>query len=49
MSKASFGDILCCHGLLPTFLSKQRKMDILNKICCESHRDVVITILKNFR
>lgn len=40
---------LCRRGLLPTFLGKQRKIDILNKIRCESHRDVVITILKDFR
>lgn len=36
---------LCRRGLLPTFLRKQRKLDIMNKIRCEAHRDVVINIL----
>lgn len=36
---------LCRRGLLPTFLNKQRRLDIMNKIRCEAHRDVVIHVL----
>lgn len=37
---------LCRRGLLPTILSKQRKLDIMNKVRCEAHRDIVISVMK---
>jgi len=35
------------HGLLPSFVSKKRKLESLNFIDCESHRDILLWKLKN--
>lgn len=33
------------RGFLPSFLSKKKKMEILNILRCESHRDISIFVL----
>lgn len=37
---------LCKRGLLPAFISKSKRLKLLNYIECESHRDIVIYALK---
>ena len=37
--------IMASRGLLPMFLSKKRKLSLLNFIYCESHRDRIVYLL----
>lgn len=37
---------LCKRGLLPTFISRQKRLSLLNYIECESHRDITIEVLR---
>ena len=37
---------LCRRHLLPTFLSKKKKKQIINMLRCESHRDISVNVLK---
>lgn len=37
---------LARRGVLPKFLSLPKRLQLLNMIMCESHRDVVLDILK---
>lgn len=39
---------LCKRHLLPSFLTKCKKLSLLNTIRCESHRDVLLNILSKF-
>jgi poly-gamma-glutamate synthesis protein (capsule biosynthesis protein) len=34
------------HGLLPKFISRSKVVNVLNKVACESHRDIFIEALK---
>ena len=36
----------CRRSMIPTFLGGKRKLDIMNKVRCEAHRDVIINVLK---
>lgn len=38
---------LYTKGLLPSFVYKKRKVELLNRIRCEAHRDILIEILKS--
>jgi hypothetical protein len=35
------------HGLLPNFISRGKVINVLNKVACESHRDIFIDTLKH--
>jgi poly-gamma-glutamate synthesis protein (capsule biosynthesis protein) len=35
------------HGLLPKFISRGKVLNVLNKVACESHRDIFIEALKH--
>lgn len=37
---------VCRRGLLPTFVNKIKRLSLLNIMRCESHRDVMLNVLK---
>lgn len=37
---------LCKHGLLPTFITRKKRLQLLNYLECESHRDIMLDTLK---
>lgn len=40
---------LCKHGLLPSFIGKSKRYELLNYLECESHRDIMMYSLKSKR
>lgn len=38
---------LCRRNLLPSFMNEKRKLELLNKLRCEAHHDVLVNYLKN--
>lgn len=37
---------LCRRGFLPNFLGDKKKLNIMNKLRCESHKDVASEVFK---